>query len=156
MLLFFVVLVAVIAWGVWALRGGGGEAVATLDVSRGPAHASVSLRAGDRLRVRADLEFRHRASQLRRDPVGCVLALSLVEGAAPGAETRCALFPEVAVGASSSARWEPDGRVWRRLEGQRLDCVIHAPRDGRYELQASSNLSRCVPELIEARISVVR
>jgi hypothetical protein len=106
--------------------------------------------------VRAALEFRHRASQLQRDPEGCELTLSLREGATTRAQTRCALFPEVAVGASSSARWEPDGRVWRRLEGQRLACALEAPGAGNYTVEASSTLARCLPALVEARITVTR
>lgn len=156
MLLFFVLLSAAIAVAIGWLRGGGGDPVATLDLARGPAVAPVSLRAGDHLRVRADLEFRHRASQLRSDPEGCALTLALREGAVTRAQTRCALFPEVAVGASSSARWEPDGRVWRRLEGQRLACAITAPAAGSYTVEASSTLARCLPALVEARITLTR
>jgi hypothetical protein len=81
-LLFFVVLSAAIAGAIGGLRGGGGDPVATLDLSRGPSSAPVSLRAGDLLRVRADLEFRHRASQLRGNPDGCEVTLSLREGTA--------------------------------------------------------------------------
>jgi hypothetical protein len=155
-LLFFVVLSAAIAGAIGGLRGGGGDPVATLDLSRGPSSAPVSLRAGDLLRVRADLEFRHRASQLRGNPDGCEVTLSLREGTATRVQTRCALFPEVAVGASSSARWEPDGRVWRRLEGQRLACAITAPGAGSYTVEASSTLARCLPALVEARITLTR
>lgn len=155
-LLFFAVLSAAIAGAVWGIRGGGGDPVATLDLSREPSSAPVTLRAGDHLRARADLEFRHRASQLRGSPEGCELTLSLREGAVTRAQSRCALFPEVAVGASSSARWEPDGRVWRRLEGQRLACAITAPGAGRYTVVATSTLARCLPALVEARITLTR
>jgi hypothetical protein len=84
------------------------------------------------------------------------VTLSLREGTATRVQTRCALLPEVAVGASSSARWEPDGRVWRRLEGQRLACAITAPGAGSYTVEASSTLARCLPALVEARITLTR
>lgn len=155
-LLSLAVLVALVAAVVLALLPPGGDPIATLDLTREPATATVQLRGTDRLRAVADLEFRHRTSQLRRDPAGCALTLAVYQGASLRAQTACSLFPEVSVGRASSARWEPDGRVWRRLEGQRIDCALPSPGEGSYTLRATSTMSRCVPEIITARVTVVR